>query len=217
MPKYDVVIFDLDGTILDTIEDLKDSINYALAENGFKERSISEVRSFVGNGIKMLVKKALPENADEKTIETVFGCFNNYYKEHCMDKTRPYDGIAKLLDKLHERGIRTAVLSNKADFAVKLLCKKYFPDMFDYVAGMRDDVPRKPDPAGIYNVLEAMETANAVYIGDSEVDILTAQNSKLDCIAVDWGFRSREELEKSGAKLIASDMDELLECILNEN
>ena len=217
MPKYTAAIFDLDGTILDTIEDLTDSINFALREHGFPERSLMEVRSFVGNGVKKLTERALPENVDEKELDSVFMCFTQRYNEHCMDKTKPYEGIVELLVKLREQGIKTAVLSNKADFAVQILCRKYFADLFDYAAGMRDDVPKKPAPEGVYIAMDSLKTDSAVYVGDSEVDVLTASNAGLDCIAVDWGFREREVLEKSGAKYIASDLKELLEYIINEN
>ena len=219
MAKYNCVIFDLDGTILDTIDDLRDNVNYALEENAFPPRSLEEIRSFVGNGIRKLVERAVPANTDEKSVDAVFTCFNARYKDHCMDKTKPYDGVLELLAELRERSIKTAVLSNKADYAVHILCEKYFAGLFDCVAGMRDDVPRKPNPEGVYRVLETLgaKKEEAVYIGDSEVDVLTARNSDLDCIAVDWGFRDREVLVAAGAELIASDINSLLEYIVNEN
>lgn len=219
MAKYRLAVFDLDGTILDTIDDLKDSINFALNANAFPQRSLEEVRSFVGNGIRKLVERAVPANTDDKSVDAVFACFNARYKEHCMDKTKPYKGVLELLAELRARGIKTAVLSNKADYAVQILCEKYFAGLFDCAAGMRDDVPRKPQPEGVYRVLEELGVGKeeAVYIGDSEVDVLTAINSGLDCIAVDWGFRDREVLVAAGAKIIASDMNSLLEYIVNEN
>ena len=219
MAKYNCVIFDLDGTILDTIDDLADNVNHALSENGFPQRSLEEVRSFVGNGIRKLVERAVPVNTDDKSIDSVFACFNARYKDHCMDKTKPYDGVLELLAELRARGIKTAVLSNKADYAVQILCEKYFVGLFDSAAGMRDDVPRKPNPQGVYRILEELgaEKEQAVYIGDSEVDVLTASNSGVDCIAVEWGFRDREVLVEAGAKLIASNMNSLLEYIVNEN
>ena len=219
MSKYKLVIFDLDGTILDTIDDLTDSVNYALNENGFPSRSLEEVRSFVGNGIRRLIERAVPVNTENKSIDAVFACFNERYKDHCMDKTKPYNGVLELLAKLRAQGIKTAVLSNKADYAVQILCERHFAGLLDCAAGMRDDVPRKPNPEGVYRILDTIGAGKeeAVYIGDSEVDVLTATNSGLDCIAVDWGFRDREVLSAAGAKTIASDMNSLLEYIVNEN
>lgn len=217
--KYEAIIFDLDGTILDTIEDLRDSVNHALFEHGFPQRSLEEVRSFVGNGIRKLIERALPAGLDDKTVDSVFNCFNLYYKEHCMDKSKPYEGTIFVIKTLRDMGKKTAVLSNKADYAVQMLCENYFPDSFDYIAGMKENVRRKPWPDGVLNVLEALETAaeKAVYIGDSEVDILTAKNAGIDCIAVDWGFRDREVLIENGAEMIASNTKELLEIFVNGN
>ena len=215
---YKLVIFDLDGTILNTIEDLKDSANFALSQRGYPQKNLEEIRSFVGNGIRNLIIRCLPENTDEAIIDELFTIFNARYKEHCMDKTCPYDGVLELLAKLREQGIATAVLSNKADYAVKILCDKYFTGLFDACAGMKEDVRRKPWPDGIYNILSELNVKgeNAVYIGDSEVDIKTAKAAGIDCIAVDWGFRDREVLEAEGANHIASNMEELLKEILND-
>ncbi|MBQ7896040.1 MAG: HAD family hydrolase [Oscillospiraceae bacterium] len=217
MSKYELVIFDLDGTILDTIEDIKDSTNHALREHGFEEKSLNQIRSYVGNGIRRLIIQCLPENTEETVVDKLFESFNLYYKQHCMDKTKAYDGVEGLIEELHKLGIKTAVLSNKADYAVQILCEKYFPDCFDYAAGMKENVRRKPYPDGVYNVLQALGTAaeKAVYIGDSEVDILTASNAGVDCIAVNWGFRDHQILVENGAKSIASDMNSLLELIKN--
>ena len=212
MSKYKLAIFDLDGTILDTLEDLKDSANYVLVQKGYAEKSLSEIRSYVGNGIRRLIERCLPENTEEAVATELFEAFTVCYKEHCMDKTKPYDGVLDMLFNLRETGFKTAVLSNKADYAVQILCDKFFPGMFDTAAGMKDSVRRKPYPDGIFNVLKELDIqpADAVYIGDSEVDILTAKNASIDCIAVDWGFRDREVLLSNGAETVASTMDELL-------
>lgn len=213
--KYKLVIFDLDGTVLNTLDDLADSVNHALAAHAYPARTVEEVRSFVGNGIRRLISRAVPPGTDEKSTESVFSEFVSYYGEHCALKTCPYPGIPALLHDLRADGCLLAVLSNKADFAVSALCERYFPDAFDYLAGEKEGIPRKPDPAGVYAVLSALgvSAAEAVYIGDSDVDVLTAASSGLDCICVDWGFRTRAELVSAGARVIVSDAHALYGAI----
>lgn len=214
--KYKLVIFDMDGTILDTLEDLNNSLNYALNDCGFPLRSRAEVRKFLGNGIRRLVECGVPKTATPRQTEQTFACFNEYYRLHCADATKPYKGIDEVIHELHLQGIRTAVVSNKADYAVAKLCNQYFEGMFDCFAGARDGVRLKPFPDSVNEVLEklSIERSRAVYIGDSEVDIQTAQNAELDCICVGWGFRDKEELVANGATKIASNMDELMQMIL---
>lgn len=205
--KHSLAIFDLDGTILYTLVDLKNSMNFTLKEFGFPERTLDEVRRFVGNGIRNLIIRAAPKGTDEKTIDEMFEVFNEHYAVHCNDNTKSYDGIDELLKKLKEQKVKTAVVSNKADYAVQTLVKKYFDGLFDYAVGEKQGVRKKPCPDSVNEVLRVLDTPKeaAVYIGDSEVDVATAKNAQMDCIAVDWGFRDRDVLINSGATLIVSD------------
>ena len=204
--RYELVIFDLDGTILDTLEDLYLSVNHALRENAYPERTLDEVRRFVGNGIRKLIERAVPDGCEPEQIDAVHASFTAYYTEHCADHTAPYKGIEELLKDLRSAGMRTAVVSNKADYAVQSLCKEYFPGLFDAVAGEREGVRRKPAPDAVEAVLETLGIAReqAIYIGDSDVDIATAENAGIPCISVDWGFRDTAFLIDHGAKLILS-------------
>lgn len=209
--KYKFVIFDLDGTILDTLQDLYNSVNFALEKNCLPERSREEVRAFVGNGIRLLIERAVPENTDISVIDKVFCDFREHYAIHSADTTKPYDGIIELLARLRRSGIKTAVVSNKADFAVQKLVKLYFDGMFDFVTGEREGINKKPAPDAVFEAIKATEIPHeqTVYIGDSEVDIQTAKNASVDCITVDWGFRDRDCLFENGAKKTVSDMKAL--------
>ena len=209
--NYQLVIFDLDGTLLDTLDDLADSVNYALETESLPARTREEVRRFVGNGIRKLVERAVPAGTAVEVTDRVFEAFKERYKAHCADKTKPYEGILDLLCKLKEREVKTAVVSNKADFAVKELCKQYFPGLLCEAIGERTGIARKPAPDTVNEVLRllGMDRTQAVYIGDSEVDVETAKNAGMDCIAVEWGFRDSEVLRKAGAEVIASDAEEL--------
>lgn len=204
--RYKLAIFDLDGTILDTLADLAGSLNYALAAMSMPERSLGEVRSFVGNGVRKLVARSVPAGTSEALAEQVYGCFGEHYKCHCADNTVPYDGIPAVIGQLREAGMMTAVVSNKDDYAVKLLCARFFPGGFDAALGSRDGVPRKPAPDMVHEVLAQLSVppGRAVYIGDSEVDIETAAAAGMDCISVDWGFRDRDFLLARGAGPLAS-------------
>jgi len=214
--KYKLAIFDLDGTILNTIEDLADATNYTLEQFSYPLRTLDEVRRFVGNGIRNLLIRAAPAGLPDEKIDELFSVFYQYYLTHSDVKTRPYDGIPELLSALREKGMRLAVVSNKADAAVKRLMEQYFPGCFDAAVGERTNVRRKPAPDSVFEVLTALgfERTKAVYIGDSEVDVQTAANAGMDCIAVSWGFRDREILMKAGAKHIVSTPEELLDSIL---
>lgn len=211
-----LAIFDLDGTILDTLDDLADALNHALTKSGYPERSREEVCSFVGNGIRNLVARGVPAGVREEAKEKVLADFNDWYQVHCADKTRPYAGIPELLAKLRSLGWRTAVVSNKADYGVQKLCSRYFDGLFDAAVGERADVRRKPAPDSVYAVLRQLSAAkeNAVYIGDSEVDLETAENAGMACIAVCWGFRKESFLRERGAQLLAVDVTELEEILL---
>lgn len=214
--KYKIAIFDLDGTILNTIEDLADSLNYALAKNGYKERTVAETQSFVGNGLLMLVKRAIKPETSEEEAQKVLADLKAYYKIHCADKTKPYEGIPELLKDLKTADYLLAVVSNKADYAVQILCEQYFPGMFDLAVGERENVRRKPAPDSVNAVLAEFELnkADAVYIGDSDVDIETAENVGTDSILVAWGFRGADFLREKGAKNIVFDTEELKRCLL---
>lgn len=216
MMKYSAVIFDMDGTILNTLEDLKISLNHALELNGFAKRSLEEVRRFVGNGIRRLVELGVPENTDAESIDRVFADFNAYYAQHCNDNTKAYDGITELIKELDKLGIKTAVVSNKSDYAVQELCEIYFKGMFCAAIGLKDGIRKKPYPDSVNEVLGKLGISreNAVYVGDSEVDIATAKNAGMDCISVDWGFRSDNELTQAGASVIVKDTDGLKKLLL---
>ena len=214
---YRLAIFDLDGTVLDTLDDLADAANAALRMGGYPTRTKEEICAFVGDGIKKLIERALPHGVSDGEIARVLKLFVDYYGAHCAEKTRPYEGICEMLADLRARGVKTAVLSNKADFATQALAKAYFDGLFDAVAGEREreGIPKKPAPDGVWLLLRACGvTANeAVYIGDSEVDVATAKNAGLDAILVSWGFRTREALLESGAAVIADTPRELLDLI----
>jgi phosphoglycolate phosphatase len=213
--KKEVLIFDLDGTILDTLEDLYISTNYALTYHGFPERSKEEVRLFVGNGIAKLIQRAVPEHTSEETTAQVLETFKKHYGEHCADHTSPYEGILPLLEELKKQGYETAVVSNKADFAVQELCRQYFPGAFAYVVGEREGIRRKPAPDSVLEVLKTLKhsAAEAVYIGDSDVDLQTAANAHMEVIGVSWGFRGRDFLQAHGAAVIADTPEEILTLV----
>ena len=199
--KYDLIVFDMDGTILDTLEDLTDSMNHVLAEYGYATRTIEEIRSFVGNGLYNLVRLAVPEGTSEEQIQKVLASMKIYYGSHNDIKTRPYDGILDLIRRLREAGYQTAVVSNKIDSGVQALCEVYYKDLFDVAIGEKEGIARKPAPDMVYAALNALGVSKerAVYVGDSEVDVSTAKNAGLDMIAVAWGFRGAEFLLKHGA------------------
>lgn len=204
--RYKLAIFDLDGTILDTLDDLMDSLNAALAKSGFPVRTREEVRAFVGSGIRKLIERGVPAGTAAHLQEKVYRDFSAYYKDHSTDKTRPYEGVPELLRALRAAGCQTAVLSNKSDTAVQELCQRFFGGLFDMAFGERTGVPRKPAPDAVFEILSSLkcEKADAVYIGDSEVDVELAKNAGLDAVLVDWGFRDRLSLLKNGAAVLAS-------------
>lgn len=213
---YKLAVFDMDGTILDTLEDLKDSVNYALSECGYPKRTYDEVRGFVGNGIRKLIERAVPKGTEIADIDRVHEVFTGYYKLHCADKTKAYDGIKPLIEKLRANGIKTAVVSNKADYGVQELCKQYFDGLFDYAVGEREGIRRKPAPDSVNEALRVLgiDKSEAVYIGDSDVDFETAVNAGLPCISVLWGFRDEEFLREKGAKLFVHDPAEIFDIIM---
>lgn len=211
--KYDAVIFDLDGTLLDTLEDLANSVNFALRAHDMPERTISEVRSFVGTGIGNLIKKSVPENTGAEKCAEVLDTFRNHYKDHSTDMTRPYDGIISLLSDIRAAGVPTAVVSNKVDIAVQMLVKGYFDGLIDVAVGELEGVNRKPEPDTVFLAMEKMGVKNAVYIGDSEVDVKTAKNASLDGVFVSWGFRTEADLRAAGAETVVHNTGELWEVL----
>lgn len=210
------IIFDLDGTLLDTLEDLYLSVNAVMKKFGFPCRTRDEVRSFIGNGVPKLIERALPSGVSREVYGDVLSDFKNYYREHCADNTCPYDGIIDLLTRLKENGYSTAVVSNKADFAVKSLCDGFFGGLIDISRGQLDGVPTKPSPESLFAVMDMLGADRYIYVGDSDVDILTAKNAHIPCISVSWGFRSEEFLISHGAENIARTAEELFEEICKE-
>jgi phosphoglycolate phosphatase len=202
--KIDTVIFDLDGTLLDTLEDLTASVNYALKKFGMPARSKSDVKSFVGNGIRRLMIRAVPDGEDNPSFAEVFDAFKQHYNEHCNDKTKPYEGIPELLAELAARGYSLAIVSNKVDSAVKNLNNRYF-DNIKVAIGDREGMKIKPAPDSVNIALNELGKTRetSVYVGDSDVDLETAKNSGLECISVLWGFRDKEFLVSHGAKTFA--------------
>ena len=209
-------IFDLDGTLLDTLEDLYRAVNIALDTHSLPLRTRDEVRSFVGDGVEMLIRRALPAGSDEETVSLVLSVFKTTYAAICRDNTKPYDGIIPLLTSLRERGIRVAVVSNKFDAATKALCAEYFGELVEVAIGERAGIRKKPAPDTVLEALAALGVSaeGAVYVGDSDVDIQTARNSAMPCISVTWGLRDEDFLLASGATTPVHTPAELLDLLL---
>lgn len=203
MKQYKAVIFDLDGTLLDTLADLGLSLNTILTRHGYGPQSLSAVRRYLGNGAERLCRLSLPKNVKDEEFQTLFKEFKAYYKDHCHIATKPYDGIADLLKGLQEQGIKTAIVSNKPDEAVRALRDDFFPAV-TLAVGQKEDIPRKPSPLMVEKALHdlGIKKEDAVYIGDSEVDFETARRAAMDVILVSWGFRDRSELEALGKAVI---------------
>lgn len=212
MAKIQAVIFDLDGTLLNTLEDLTDSVNAALKQYGHPCRTIDQVRADVGNGIRSLMIRSVESGEAHPDFEAVFQAFRECYASNSQNKTKPYPGIRKLLSELKEDGMQLAVVSNKADFAVKALNAHYFGDLHMTAIGEREGIARKPKPDAVFEALRALSVQPecAIYVGDSEVDVETARNAGMPCISVLWGFRSKETLQAHGAQLFAETADEAL-------
>ncbi len=213
---YNTAIFDLDGTLLDTLADLHASVNFALREFSFPERSLEEIRRFIGNGVVKLIERSVPEGTDRETEKKCLDAFRAHYLEHMSDSTAPYEGIPGLLTELRIRGVKTAVVSNKLHSAVEGLCDDYFKGLIDCALGVSDESERKPSPRNAFRSIEALgsEKPYTIYIGDSEVDVQTAKNAGIPCIGVTWGFRDRAELIEAGADYIAGDAQAVLNIIL---
>jgi len=205
------ILFDLDGTLMNSLEDLTDSVNYTLRYYGCPERNLDEVRSFVGNGAKVLITSALPGKESDPPVEEALRFFQGYYADHCQLKTRPYDGIAEALEEIRKE-FPVAVVSNKPDVATKPLCKGLFGEDI-YALGQTDDCPRKPAPDMVYKAMAAIGVEKCIYVGDSEVDVLTAKNAGVPCLSVLWGFRDQALLTEKGATHFCDDPKKLLTCL----
>lgn len=214
---HNTLIFDLDGTLLNTLEDLNRSVNFALKKFGFVETSLKKTRKSVGNGIKKLVSLSLPEGTDEETTEKVRAEMMQHYQKHCHDLTMPYPGILPLLNKLKTEGFRLAIVSNKADPMVRELRQVFFDDLISVAVGESAEIRRKPAPDMVFEALRQLGASveDAVYIGDSEVDLKTAENAGLPCLSVSWGFRSEAQLMDHGAKTICANPERLYDFIHN--
>ncbi|MBE5944366.1 MAG: HAD-IIIA family hydrolase [Lachnospiraceae bacterium] len=214
--KYNTVIFDLDGTLLDTLEDLTDSVNFALSAMKYANRTLKEVRSFVGNGVRKLIERSVPTGTPVEDIDKTFNYFLEYYNLHNQDKTKPYEGVIDLMYSLKSKGIKMAIVSNKVHDAVLMLQEKFFSEVVEIAIGDMPDMERKPAPDSCFKALELLGSTveEACYVGDSEVDLATAQNAGLDCISVLWGFRDKELLVSQGAKIFARTPDEVLKEVI---
>ncbi len=211
-----LVIFDLDGTLLNTLDDLTNAVISALSAYGFPIREKEEVRVFIGNGIRKLIERAVPDGTKKEDTDRVFEAFKEYYSAHFMDNTRPYPWIPRLLSELKSRGIKIAVVSNKADEYTRELAETMLHGYVDYVVGAKADIKSKPAPDAVISILNhfAVDAKNTVFVGDSEVDIQTAKNAGIACVSVTWGYKDREYLIENGAKNIAENGEEALHKIL---
>ena len=209
--NYDTYIFDLDGTLLDSITDLAISCNYALRINNMPERTIDEVRCFVGNGVKKLMERAIPNGLQNPAFEKTYADFRQHYLVHNLDNTKPYPGIIPLLKRLHSEGKNIAVVSNKFYAATQDLVKHFFDEYITVAIGERENIRKKPAPDTVFEALRQLNAspAGAVYIGDSDVDVMTARNCNIPCISVLWGFRTKEFLIKNGATTFVTAPDEI--------
>ena len=215
MKKKDTVIFDLDGTLLNTLDDLRDSVNAVMKKYGYPQHSLEQIRTFVGNGIGKLMERSVPGGRENEQFEQAFADFKSYYTDHCQIKTKPYDGVVDLMKCLSEQGFKLAIVSNKNDAAVKELNEIYFSRYTNAAIGERKGVRRKPAPDSVYAALDQLgsDIEKAVYIGDSDVDYETAVHCGLDCILVSWGFRDRELLESFDGAVVVDRCAEIRELL----
>lgn len=213
--KYHTIIFDLDGTLLDTLDDLADSMNAVLSQNGYPVREREEIRRFVGNGVGLLVERALPSDVSKQQQETCLVEFREHYNKNMKNKTKLYDGILTVLQELKKKEIKMAVVSNKYDLAVKNLIGEWFPGLIskELAIGEREGIRKKPAPDSVLEALRLLksEKEGSIYIGDSDVDIQTAENAGLFSVGVTWGFRDRKILQEAGAKKILDRPSQILE------
>lgn len=215
--KTEAIIFDLDGTLLNTLEDLADSTNFALDKLNYQPHTTEEIKSFVGNGVAKLIERAIPNGRKNPDFDKCLNIFKKHYSQNMYNKTRPYDNIINLLTELKNKNYKLAVVSNKFDSAVKELCEKYFPDLIDIAIGENEamGIKKKPAPDTVLQVLDILkiDSLQAIYVGDSDVDIMTAKNSNMQCISVTWGFRDREFLIKNNAEIIIDKPKEIIDYL----
>ena len=204
------ILFDLDGTLLDTLEDLQDSVNYALAQYGCPPRTLTEVKEFIGNGARKLIERSLPGKENDPDVDEVLATYQAYYKTHSRIKTKPYDGILQALREISDK-YPIAIVSNKPDAATKALCKDFFGDV--YARGESNDCPRKPAPDMLQKAMEIIGVDTCIYVGDSEPDVQTARNLGVKCLSVLWGFRDRKTLEQAGGKHFCDHPAKLLQML----
>ena len=215
MKKKDTFIYDLDGTLLNTLDDLRDSVNAVMKKYGYPQHSLEQIRTFVGNGIGKLMERSVPGGRENEQFEQAFADFKSYYTDHCQIKTKPYDGVVDLMKCLSEQGFKLAIVSNKNDAAVKELNEIYFSRYTNAAIGERKGVRRKPAPDSVYAALDQLgsDIEKAVYIGDSDVDYETAVHCGMDCILVSWGFRDRELLESFDGAVVVDRCAEIRELL----
>ena len=216
--KYKAVLFDMDGTVLDTLGDLAAAVNHTLREFSMPERSIAEIAAALSNGAAYLIAHTVPDGTPKELTDKVLAAYALYYDAHCDILTGPYDGIVPLMEKLRDKGVKLAVISNKQDTAVKPLAEKYFPGLLEIAVGESAEVRRKPNPDAVLAALRhiGVEREDAIYVGDTEVDLQTARNAGMECASVDWGFRTREQLVEIGAEHIFNTVQELEEYLLKD-
>ena len=216
MQPYNAVLFDLDGTLLNTLDDLTDAVNHTLRVFGYPAKEKDEVRRSVGNGVRKLIERVLPGGAEDADMEAALAEFKRYYTAHCNVRTHPYDGVLEALAALSEAGLKLAIVSNKNDEAVKTLAHEYFGSLIDVAVGGRDGVPRKPAADMPLAALEAIGAIpeHTLFVGDSDVDLQTALNTGMDCMLVSWGFREREQLARLQSRFLVDDAAEMPALIL---
>ena len=216
MNRYDTVIFDLDGTLLNTLEDLTDSVNYSLKLNGFPERTLNEVRSFIGNSDTRLMELAIPGGLGNSSFEKCLTDYRSHYATNLQNKTKPYENVETLLINLKENGFRLAIVSNKRDPSVKELNSRWFKPYIPVALGVSDEIPKKPDPTLLNNALNELQSKQekTIFVGDSEVDVRTAANAGIQFIGVTWGFRDTEILKQAGADILINKPEELTNYLI---
>ena len=215
--KITTIVFDMDGTVLNTLDDLTVSMNYVLEKFGYPGHTVEEYRLFFGNGVKEALRLALPEDVPSEIIDDMLPIYKEHYDAHCLDKTRPYDGVVEVMKELKQKGYKLAIVSNKIDSAVKELNQRFFADAVGIAIGEKPGVNRKPAPDMVEAALKELGSTKeeAVYVGDSEVDFMTAKNSKLPCISVLWGFRDKEYLIEQGAYCFAENPEDIISILQN--
>ena len=213
--KYNTIIFDLDGTLLNTLDDLRDSLNEILLKKGYETRDLEDVKRFVGNGVRNLVRLSVPETCSEDEVDLTLEEFKTHYNNNMQNKTRPYNGIMELLLDMNRYNYKIAIVSNKFDSAVKSLAKTYFGNLIPVAIGETSEIKRKPAPDSIFTAVKELgsDLSRTVFVGDSETDVRTAKNAGIPCIGVTWGFRCREVLRSEGADFLIDTPRELLTLI----